>query len=106
MGKFISGVIITFLVLILCGLGFAMLGFFPTPANVAPPRWEHRLANAALDASMERHAPRVTNPLHPTDQNLEAGMKLYTMNCARCRGGLDGNPASLAKSFYPPAPNL
>jgi mono/diheme cytochrome c family protein len=33
-------------------------------------------------------------------------MKLYTMNCALCHGGLDRKPASLASSFYPPAPNL
>ena len=60
----------------------------------------------AVDASMERHAPRVTNPLTPTDQNLEDGMKLYTMNCALCHGGLDKKPAPLARNFYPPAPNL
>src|SRR5439155_7914342 len=106
MGKFILGVIITLIVLILGGLGFATLGFFPTQANVAPPRWEHHLANTAVDASMERHAPHVTNPVPPTDQNLEEGMKLYTMNCALCHGGLDLKPASLANSFYPPAPNL
>jgi len=106
MGKFFLGVIVTLLVLILGGLGFAMLGFFPSAANVAPPHLEHRLANTALDASMERHAPRVTNPLTPTDQNLEDGMKLYTMNCALCHGGLDRKPSSLAESFYPPPPNL
>jgi mono/diheme cytochrome c family protein len=106
MGKFILGVIITLLVLILCALGFAMLGFFPTPANVPPPRWEHRLANSAVDASMEKHAPRLTNPIPPNDQNLEEGMKLYSMNCALCHGDLDRKPASLANSFYPPAPNL
>jgi mono/diheme cytochrome c family protein len=106
MGKFILGVIVTLLVLILGGLGFATLGFLPTHANVAPPRWEHHLANAAVDASMERHAPRVTNPLPPNDQNLEDGMKLYTMNCAVCHGGLDRKPVSLSSSFFPPAPNL
>src|ERR1700680_1308403 len=106
MGKFILGVIVTVLVLILGGLGFAMLGFFPTNANVAPPSLEHRIANAALDASMERHAPRVTNPVPPNDQNFEDGMKLYSMNCALCHGDLDRKPASLANSFYPPAPNL
>ena len=103
MGKFILGVIITLIVLILGGLGFATLGFFPTQANVAPPRWEHHLANTAVDASMERHAPHVTNPVPPTDQNLEEGMKLYTMNCALCHGGLDLKPASLAKAPRPPA---
>jgi len=106
MRKFILGVIVTLLVLILGALGLAMLGFFPTAANVEPPHWERHLAMGAVDASMERHAPRVTNPLTPTDQNLEDGMKLYTMNCALCHGGLDRKPSPLAISFYPPPPNL
>ncbi len=71
MGKFMLGVIVTLLVLILGGLGLAMLGFIPTSANVAPPHLEHRIANAAVDASMERHAPRITNPLPPNDQNFD-----------------------------------
>jgi len=106
MGKFILGVIVTLIVLILGGLGFAMFGFFPTQANVAPPPMERRLAMGAVDASMERHAPHVANPLSPTDQNLIDGMKLYTMNCATCHGNLDRKPVALGKSFYPPAPNL
>jgi len=106
MGKFFLGVIITLVVLILGGLGFALLGFFPTAANVEPSHLETRLANGAMDASMERHAPHIVSPLTPTDQNLEDGMKLYTMNCALCHGGLDKKPSTLAHSFYPPAPNL
>lgn len=106
MKKFILGVIVTLAVLILGGLGLGMLGLLPTTANVAPPAWERHIAMSAVDNSMERHAPRVTNPLPPTDQNLEDGMKLYTMNCAVCHGGLDRKPASLADSFYPPAPGL
>jgi mono/diheme cytochrome c family protein len=106
MGKFILGVVVTLVVLILGGLGFAMLGFFPTPANVEPPHLEHRIAMGAVDASMERHAPRINNPLMPTDSNLEDGMKLYTMHCALCHGGLDRKPSSLANSFYPPPPNF
>jgi len=106
MGKFLFGVVVTILVLILGGLGFAFLGLFPTPANVEPPHLEQHLAMSAVDASMERHAPRVTNPLTPIDQNLEDGMKLYTMNCALCHGSLDRKPSSLANSFYPPPPNL
>ncbi len=106
MGKFILGFIVACLAVIFGGLGLATLGFIPTTANVAPPHWERHLANAAVDASMERHAPRVTDPLSPSDQNLEDGMKLYTMNCALCHGDFDRKPASLANSFYPPAPNL
>jgi mono/diheme cytochrome c family protein len=106
MGKFTLGAIVTLLVLILGGLGIAMLGFLPTAANVEPPRLERRISMGAVDASMERHAPHLTNPLTPTDQNLEDGMKLFTMNCALCHGGLDRKPSTLAHSFYPPAPNL
>lgn len=106
MGKFALGVIVTLLILILGGLGFGMLGFLPTKANVEPPHLERRIAMGAVDASMDRHAPHLTNPLTPTDQNLEEGMKLYTMNCALCHGTLDRKPAALAKNFYPPVPNL
>ncbi|HEY3973743.1 MAG TPA: cytochrome c [Candidatus Sulfotelmatobacter sp.] len=106
MGKFLLGVIVTLLILILGGLGFAMLGLMPTAANVEPSHIESRLAMGAVDAAMERHAPHVTNPLTPTDQNLEDGMKLYTMNCAGCHGTLDRKFSPFGKSFYPPAPNL
>jgi|SRR5580698_2384113 mono/diheme cytochrome c family protein len=106
MGKFVLGVVVTLVILILGVLGFATLGFFPTRANVEPPRLERRIAMGAIDASSERHAPRVNNPLTLTDQNLEDGMKLYTMNCAVCHGGLDRKPNTLSESFYPPAPGL
>lgn len=33
-------------------------------------------------------------------------MKLYTMNCSLCHGGLDRKPSTLVNSFYPPPPNL
>ena len=106
MGKLLLGAVITLLILVLVGLGVALLGLMPTAANVEPPHLERHLAMSAVDASAERHAPRISNPLTPTDQNLEDGMKLYTMNCALCHGDLDRKPSSLATSFYPPPPNL
>jgi mono/diheme cytochrome c family protein len=106
MRNFILGIVLTILVLLIVGTGAALLGFVPTRANATPPRIEKQIASAALDASMERHAPRVNNPLPPTDDNLINGMKIYTMNCANCHGGLDRKPAPLGNSFYPPAPSL
>jgi thiosulfate dehydrogenase len=106
MGKFILGVIIGLTVLGLATLGFTAMGFFPTQANAAPPTLEGRVANQALHASMQRHAPRVTNPLAPSDKNLIDGMNIYYENCSLCHGSLDRKPAPLAKNFYPPAPNL
>ena len=106
MRNFIFGVVVTILVLAIGGTGLALLGFIPTNANTTPPKMERQIAMSALDASMERHAPRVNSPVPPTDENLIEGIKIYTMNCAGCHGGLDRKPVELGRSFYPPAPNL
>jgi mono/diheme cytochrome c family protein len=106
MRNFILGVVITLLVLAVGGLGFALLGLMPTNADATPPGIETKLASSALDASMDRHAPRLSNPVLPTDDSIVDGIKLYTMNCALCHGGLDKKESTLGKSFYPPAPQL
>ena len=106
MRNFILGIVLTIVVLVIGGLGLAVLGFLPTRANVHPPEMESHIAMSALDNSVERHAPRVNNPVPPTDENLIDGLKIYTMNCAQCHGGTDRQPSLIGKSFYPPAPNL
>jgi thiosulfate dehydrogenase len=106
MRNFVVGIVVTILVLLIGGAGLALLGFLPTRANSAPPEIERHLAMSALDNSVDRHAPRLNNPVSPTDDNLIAGLKLYTMNCALCHGGIDRQPSTLEKSFYPPPPNL
>jgi thiosulfate dehydrogenase len=106
MRSFVWGFVVAILVLVVGGAGFALLGFFPTHANSSPPRLETQFATTALDRSMERHAARLNNPVPPTDANLIDGMKIYTMNCALCHGGLDRQASALGKSFYPPAPSL
>jgi mono/diheme cytochrome c family protein len=106
MRNLILGVVITLLALLLGGLAIATLGFLPTNADSVPPRIERHIAMSAMDASMERHAPRLTNPVPPTDDNLIDGIKIYTTNCAMCHGGLDNKPSALEKSFYPPPPQL
>jgi thiosulfate dehydrogenase len=106
MRNFVLGVIVTVLVIVLGGLAMLDFGFFPTAADATPPNFERRIASGALDASMERHAPRVTNPVPPTDDNLIDGMKIYTMNCSLCHGTLDNKPSPLEKSLYPTVPQL
>ena len=106
MRNFLFGVVVTLVVLALGSIALALLGFFPTHADTKPSSTERRLAMSALDASVERHAPRDTNPLPQTPENLIDGMKIYTMNCAGCHGGLDRKAADFGASFYPPAPQL
>jgi len=104
--RFLLGGVVVVVILVIVGVGFAVLGFFPTFSSSTPPRFEQQIATAALDASMERRAPRLNNPIPPTDENLIEGLKIYTMNCALCHGGLDRQPSVLGKSLYPPSPSL
>ena len=106
MGKFLLGVVFTIVLLLLVAIGAALLGMLPTRANTSPSKLESQIAMSALDNSVERHAPRANNPIHATDENLITGVKIYTMNCAMCHGGVDKHPAQLAESLYPPPPNL
>lgn len=106
MRNFVLGILVTMLVLAIGMAGVVLLGFFPTTANRTPPKTERQIAMSALDAAMERHAPRIDNPVPPTDDNLIAGMKIYSMNCAECHGGFDRKRVQFGESMYPPAPNL
>ena len=106
MRNFVLGVVVTLMLLLLGGLGVTTLGLMPTRANTPPPAIERQIAMSALDNSVERHAPRVSNPVPLTDENLIGGLKIYTMNCALCHGGVDRQPSVLANSFYPAPPNL
>jgi len=106
MRNFILGIVFVILVLVIGGVGVALLGFLPTRANTPPPRMEVHLAMSALDNSVDRHAPHANNPIPPSDDNLIAGLKIYAMNCAGCHGGIDRKPSTFEKSFYPPPPNL
>jgi mono/diheme cytochrome c family protein len=106
MRNFIFGVIVTVLVVAFASLAMALLGFMPTRADATPPKLETRIAMSAVDAAMERHAAKINNPIPATESNLIDGMKIYTMNCALCHGGLDKKPSPLSASFYPPPPQL
>ena len=106
MRNFVLGIIAAFLLLGLGGLAIAGFGLMPTNADSSPPSVEKQLATSALHAAMSRHAPRLSNPVPANDENLVAGMKIYTINCAVCHGTLDNQPSPLEHSFYPPVPQL
>ena len=104
--KFLLGVLFTILVVVGGGLILALLGFMPMSANTPPPGWEKGLATHAMDASVERHAPKVTNPFPPNEENLSQGLVVYTMNCAVCHGSPAKKQNPLGRSFYPPVPQF
>ena len=106
MRSLILGIIVAVVLLFVAALVIAQFGLMPTNADATPSAFESRIAANALDASMERHDPRVNNPIPATEDNLIAGMKLYTMNCAVCHGTLDYKPSLLEHSMYPPPPQI
>ena len=106
MGKFFVGLIVGAVGLILSAWAYTRSGYMPVSADVSPGAFERYIASTALDASIERQAPRAKNPVPITDGNLIDGMKFYTMNCAQCHGELTRKESPLGESFYPAAPQL
>jgi len=106
MRSFILGIIVTIVVAFVAVIVIAQFGLLPTSADATPPAFETRIAGNALDASMDRHAPRVNNPLPASDQNLIDCAQVSDMNCAVCHGGLDYKPSLLEHSMYPPPPQI
>lgn len=98
---------ITTLALIAAGVYvFLNFGFLSFRADQSPSGFEQKYATEALDASIERHAPDIRNPIQATDSNLLEGIKLYKAHCAVCHGD-PGDPKSvLGRSFYPPVPQF
>ncbi|HTR96750.1 MAG TPA: cytochrome c [Candidatus Acidoferrales bacterium] len=106
MGRPFLGFLIGILVAPALAALVAFSGHFPFQATAAPPRWERRIANLALDPAIERAASGVSCPIAATDENLIQGMKLYRENCVLCHGDR-GKPSAWGRNnFYPPAPQL
>ena len=75
-------------------------------ADIPVDTLEKTIAMPSLDASVDRHAPEVNNPVEPTDVNLIAGMKIYQANCAVCHGDVNHSHGMLADALYPRAPQF
>ena len=81
---------------------YLVFGFADFRADARAPAWLY----SATQASIRRAAPRLKNPLSPSDEILIAGGKLYLNDCVGCHGA-PGQPVSdFAATFYPPAPQL
>ena len=105
MGKFIAGIVFAVVAIIVAAFFYTYLGHMPVNADVAPGRIETYLAGHALDTSIELQAPKVKNPVQPTEDNLIRGMLIYNMNCAQCHGA-PTRKGTLGDGEYPPAPQF
>jgi mono/diheme cytochrome c family protein len=105
MGRFAQGFVAGILVLPLAALIMGWLGLLPTVAITRPARWEAAFAQMALNSYVARHAPRVVNPIAPTDANLLAGLAVFRDACAGCHGDPNGT-SDYGAGFYPRVPQF
>jgi mono/diheme cytochrome c family protein len=107
MRGFITGVIITLLVLGVGGYFYATTGHFDTRAvGNTPTDFEKHAAMKSLDEWVDQHAPKQANPFQPTMDNIMDGSMIYDKNCAMCHGNLKEPNSPLRRNFYPPVPQL
>lgn len=100
---FIIGSIALPLLIVLAGL----LGFLPSDATSSPPAIESSIAIRSLDASLERRARGLRNPVAGNDEAaLATGMSIYSENCSGCHGTANTPSAWGSKGFYPRAPQF
>jgi mono/diheme cytochrome c family protein len=105
MRGFIFGIVVMVFIGVL-GLAFALLGFFSVRADKPPSKLEAVIAGHAMDASVERAAPKMPNPLAADEANLAAGARLYREHCTLCHGDPAHPKSPLADSLNPPAPQF
>jgi thiosulfate dehydrogenase len=106
MREFLLGALTAPVALAVIALGGARLGVVPVTAAAEPTALEGWLAGVAVDATVARDAPHLSNPVPPTDENLRAGLRVYRNNCEGCHGGADRKPSPFGTSFYPRAPQF
>jgi mono/diheme cytochrome c family protein len=105
---FISGVLVTIFAGILGGYIFLRSGLIPANADAEPGPIESWIAGTSLHATLDREAPKDRNPVGLTDENLIAGIDLYTKHCVICHGAAEstGSASPIAKGEYPSPPQL
>jgi len=106
MRLFLLGVVTTILIIVILGLVTVRAGYVNFNADQKPSAMEAKIGMKASDASVERRATNMTNPLQANDEALMAGARLYRNNCSICHGDPAHMATPLGDSFYPPAPQF
>ena len=104
--KFLFGVLVGLVVLGVAAAVFAGAGLFNAAASVPPTAIETKVARFALDASVGRRAPKVSNPVKPDPEIRHEGFAHYKAMCLVCHGAPGIESSEIADGLNPPAPDL
>jgi mono/diheme cytochrome c family protein len=80
-------------------------GYAPVATAASPMPFEVALAHAALNARIDKEAPK-SPPFQATDADLQDAAHLYREHCAICHGAMTGDKTATAKGMYPRPPQL
>lgn len=105
---FIFGAIATIAVALIGGYVVVREGLVPANADATPSSLETWVAGTSLRATLDHEAPKGSNPIAMTDENLVAAVDLFGQHCAICHGTARGNASAspVAKGLYPQPPQL
>jgi thiosulfate dehydrogenase len=81
-------------------------GLVPANADARPSALERWAARTSLHATIAREASSAPDPLPITDDNLDAGIKLYAANCMVCHAASDAKSSNIASGLYQHPPRL
>ncbi len=80
-------------------------GGAPVATSAAPMPLEKRLAKMALNATIDREAPRDV-PIKLEEANYVAGASIYRRHCADCHGLPGQRAPEFARGMFPTPPQL
>ena len=103
---FIWGIVVTIVIAAFVVYLVGITGHITMRADILPTAFESSMAMRMMDANVERNAPKIENPVQPTDENLLAGASIYLKRCAECHGEPTQPESRLAKTLYPPPPQF
>jgi mono/diheme cytochrome c family protein len=105
---FVLGILVTVVVGVVVAYFFVTNAVIPMNGDAKPLPLEGWAARSAMHATLEREAPKGSNPVALSDANLIAGIGLYAKNCAICHGTAKGDASitPIAKGLYIPPPQL
>jgi mono/diheme cytochrome c family protein len=102
--RFLFGFILGLVLFPLGLIAYLYYGHVPVAVADAPLLLERTITHRALNARIDREAPR-SSPIEPSPTNLLIGAQIYRDNCSVCHGYY-GQPAPLGKHIFPGAPQL
>ncbi len=102
----LAGAGLLLILVVIAAYAVVTFGLFPANADGRASALERWAAHTSLDATIAREAGHAPNPLPLTDENLEAGIKLYATNCMVCHGASDGESSNIASGLYQHPPRF